>query len=263
MTLKKRTSWQITKAVIFALVLREIKGRFGSRRFGAFWMLFEPMAQILIMMAVFSFRGVTVRGGLEFPLFLASGMVPFFLIRNLSLQLMGAVDANRALFAYKQIKPIDTLVARAILEAVLYLIVFVILLFVLGFFFGYPIEMNEPIRWLTVLSLGCVMAFAMGLFFCVISEALPELRSIIRMLFLPLYILSGVLFPIWILPSEIIDWLLWIPHVHIIDELRSAMFTYYPNHQGVNLLYPFKFTAIMLLVSMGLYRIRRHRLVAI
>lgn len=262
MLLEKRSSFQITKAVIFALIIRELKGRFGAKRFGAFWLLFEPLVQISLIMAIFSFRGITVRGGIDFPLFLASGMVPFFIMRNLSLRLMGAVDANRALFAYKQIQPIDTLVARAILEIIIYSLVFIVLLLIL-MFIGYPVELHRPIEWLSILALGCLMSFALGVLFCILAEALPELRNIIKIIFFPLYLLSGVLFPIWLLPKEVLDWLLWIPHVHIVDKLRFMMFSYYPEHAGVNLIYPIKFTLIVLLISMGLYRIRHRRLVSI
>jgi len=251
------------KAVIFALILREMLGRFGARRFGGFWVFFEPAAQIALMMMLFSFRNVTVRSGIEFPLFLISGMVPFFLMRNIVLQSMSAVDANRALFAYRQITPFDTLLARAIVQITISAVVFAIFLFALGFFFGYKITMIYPIRWLFVLSVGLLFSFALGLLFCMLTEVLPELRTFLRLLFFPVYLLSGVLYPIWVLPQSVMEWLLWNPYLHIIDELRYAMFPNYPEHFGVNLIYPVKAAALLMLIALGLYRIRRLKLVAI
>lgn len=263
MTLEKRSSFQITKAVLFALILREMRGRFGAKRFGMFWVFFEPAAQIAFIMMLFSFRNVTVRSGIDFPLFLVSGMIPFFLMRNIVLQSMAAVDANRALFGYKQIKPLDTLVARAVVETIIYAVVYAIFTFILGFFLGYEINLINPLKWLSVLAVGLLFSFSLGLIFCMLAEALPELKTFLRLLFFPVYLLSGVLYPIWVMPAEIMDWLLWNPYVHIIDELRLATFPHYPDHAGVNMLYPFKVAVILTLIALALYRVRRFKLVAI
>lgn len=263
MTLQKRSSFAITKAVLFALILREMRSRFGKKRFGVFWVFFEPAIQVAFIMMIFSFRNVTVRNGIEFPMFLVSGMIPFFLMRNMATQGMSAVDANRALFAYKQIKPLDPMIARAIIETVISAVVFCIFLFILGFFFGYEITMVDPIKWLAVLSIGLLFSFSLGLILCMIVDVVEELKTVVRILFLPVYLLSGVLYPIWIMPREVMDWLLWNPYLHIIDELRVAMFPHYPVHYGVNLEYPIKVAVVTSLLAFGLYRIRRLKLVAI
>ena len=39
-TMLKRTPLQIEKAVLFALIMRELKTRFGGRLIGLFWVLF-------------------------------------------------------------------------------------------------------------------------------------------------------------------------------------------------------------------------------
>lgn len=262
MTLEKRSSLRITTSVLFALILRELQGRFGARRFGAFWVFFEPAAQIALYMMVFSFRNISVRSGIDFPLFLVSGMVPFFLMRNIALQSMSAVDANKALFAYRQIKPLDTIVARAVIAIIISISVYLIFMFLLGFIFGYKVTMVDPLRWAAVLAIGVVFSFSLGLLLCMIVDVLPDSQVFIRLLFFPVYILSGVLFPIWVLPADALNLLLWNPFVHIIDELRLATFPYYPDHVDVNIVYPFKVSVFLLLISLGLYRIRRFKLVA-
>lgn len=263
MTFKKRSSFVIMKSVLFALVLREMRTKFSSRRFGLFWLFFEPIAQISLMMALLYFRGRTDVNGIPFPMFLLTGMVPFFLMRGIMFRGMEAVNANRALFAYKQILPFDTVFARALIEVVLSSCVYVILLLSLGFFFGYDISIDRPLRWLGTLGVGIGIAFSFSLLFCMLIEVVPDSRTFLRILSLPLYILSGVLFPIWILPPDILDWMMWNPFLHIIDELRFSVFEYYPQHEGVNLVYPIKVTAITLFISLALYRSRRLKLVSL
>ncbi len=261
--LKPRGSLAIVKAVLFALVLREMRSKVGAKRFGVFWLFFEPMVHIVMIMTMFSIRRMGAGGNIEVAVFLMSGIVPFFLMRNIALKGMEAVNANMALFAYKQIKPFDTIVARTIVEILLYVCVYIILSFILAFWFGYDVSITYPLRWLYVLSVGLIMSFALAVLYCILGELLPEIKIFIRIIYFPIYILSGVIFPIWFLPKHIMDWLLWNPYLHIIDELRLAMFEHYPEHYGVNMEYPLKVTVVLLLLALALYRVYRFRLVSL
>lgn len=259
----KRSSLNITRAVIFALVLREMRGRFGARRAGIFWFFFEPIAHVLAVMSIYSLiRGRQVPG-LEFPVYLITGIVPFLMFKNIMLKGMDAVNANKALFAYKQIKPYDTIVARTIVEFSLMACVYVIVMVALGMWGGYDVSMVDPLRWLAVLGIGVALSFGMALILCVVVDTVPELRIVIRLLFMPLYFISGVIFPIWIIPDEVLKYLLWNPLLHIIDELRQSIFLHYHAAVGINMTYPILITLVVLFLGMALYRARRTHLVAI
>lgn len=262
MTFKKRSSLKIVQSVLFALVLREMRSRFGAKRFGAFWMLFEPIFHIVVLLTIFSFRG-RLSISADYPAFLISGLIPFFLMRNIVMKGKEAVNANRGLLVYKQIKPLDTILARCIMEVALYACVYLLFMIVMYIWFDLDIFMVDPIRWLGVMGLGIVFCFSLAVLFCLLIDILPEFDIPIRILFMILYFLSGVIFPIWMFPDEILDVILWNPFVHIIDELRQATFQYYPDHIGVNIYYPIKLTFFLLFISLGLYRVRRLKLVAI
>ena len=75
----RRTPFQIMQDVLFALVLREYLTRFGSRRMGAFWEVFEPMINIAFMMFIFTVIRARSMPGMDMPMFLLTGMIPFFL----------------------------------------------------------------------------------------------------------------------------------------------------------------------------------------
>ena len=127
--LKPRSPLQIKKSVIFALVLREARSRFGDRRMGAIWTLIEPICHLLILSLLFGLlRGRTV-AGIDFPVFVLVGLAPFLLFRNTALRLMNSPKENRSLFAYKQIKPLDTFIARVLVEFSISATVYVILVF--------------------------------------------------------------------------------------------------------------------------------------
>lgn len=257
MSRQKRSALTITKNVIFALLLREMHTRFGSRRMGAFWLLFEPIAHIAFMMFMFTVIRLRSVPGMDFPVFLLTGMVPFFLMRNIALSFMESITANRALFAYPNIKIFDTFLARLVVELMVSATVYAILIFILGFWFSYDVSVAYPLEWIAALANGVLFAFGLGVLFSIIVQVMPNAKTFIRLLFMPLYFISGVIFPIWNLPQQFLPWLLWNPFLHIIDNIRSSIFVMYPETLGVSYSYPISVTVVILFVSLGMYRIRK------
>lgn len=260
-TLKPRSSLQIQKSVIFALVLREARARVGDRRFGAAWALFEPICHLLILSVLFSFiRGKTV-SGIDYPIFVLVGLAPFLLFRNTALRLMDSPRENRSLFAYKQIKPLDTFIARVLVEACISATVYTIL--ILGFaWFGFDVTVTNPIEWAFTIALGLVFSFALGTLLALIAHALPGSKTIIRMVFFPLYFISGVLIPAAYLPQAFLPLLLLNPFLHLLELIRAEIFPHYTPVDGVSLVYVIAVTVVLLFVSLGTYRVRRLHLIS-
>ena len=50
---QKRTPLQIMSATVHALLMRELKTRFGANRLGYFWAIAEPVAQASVMALIF------------------------------------------------------------------------------------------------------------------------------------------------------------------------------------------------------------------
>jgi capsular polysaccharide transport system permease protein len=258
----KRSSLAILSAVLFALVLREFRTHFNKRRMGAFWLVFEPLAFIMMMM----FIRVYLRGrhipGLDYPLFLITGLVPFMLFRNIALMGMGAIDANRSLFAYRQIKPLDCIVARVIVQCILMALVYAVLIFIMGFWAGYDVSIAHPLEWLGTLFLGVLFSFALSIILCIWAEAMPGIRTFVSLAFMPLYFLSGVMIPSWMLPVQIQHWLTWNPFFQLIEQLRIAIFPGYPVPPGISVTFVIFVTLALLLIALTLYQTRHDNLVS-
>ncbi|AUL48326.1 sugar ABC transporter permease [Bordetella trematum] len=261
--MKKRPPLTIACAVVFALVLREIRTRFGSRRMGAFWMIFEPIAHIAFMMFVVTvLRGRHVTG-MPYPIYLLTGIVPFFLMRNIAMKLMDAPSANKSLFAYPNIRPFNTFVARLIVELSLTACVYTLLLIIMGVWFGYDVLTNSPLEWFFVLVIGVVFSFGLGIILCIVGEKFPNSKTFMRLAFMLLYVVSGVIFPLWRLPQEFLPWILWNPYTHIIDNLRSTFFAHYPSIEGISYSYPAIAAVVVLFIGLALYRVYQRDLLAI
>lgn len=259
--LTPRSSLQIQKSVIFALVLREARARFGDRRMGAVWTLIEPICHLLIFSVLFSLiRGKTV-AGIEYPVFVLVGLAPFLLYRNTALRLMDSLRENRSLFAYKQIKPLDTYVARVLVETCISATVYAILVF--GFYwYGFDMSIGHPLQWAATLTLGLIFALAFGMLLALITHALPGLKIVIRMAFFPLYFISGVLMPAAYLPQTMMPLLLLNPFLHLVELIRAEVLPHYTPVDGVSVEYVIAVTLALLFIALGSYRARRLHLIS-
>ena len=174
---------------------------------------------------------------------------------------MDSPRENRSLFAYKQIKPLDTFIARILVEFCISATVYSLL--IIGFaWFGFDVTVKAPIEWLLTISLGLLFSFALGTLLALIAHAIPGSKVIIRMLFFPLYFISGVLVPASYLPQGFLPLLLLNPFLHLLELIRAEVFPYYIPVDGVSFYYVGAVTLILLFVSLGTYRVRRLHLVS-
>lgn len=246
--------------VLFALLLREFQTRFGNRRMGAFWMIFEPAIHVLVMLFIFTVIRARTIQGMDYPVFLLSGLIPFFMMRNIAKNLMNSVDANKALFVYPNIKILDTYIARMIVEIIIYGTIYLIFLFCLGYWFHFDVSIAHPIGFFSALLMGILFSFGLGILLSILAQAMPSIKSFVGIMFTLFYLISGVLFPLWIIPEKYLHWVLWNPYAHIISNIRDSAFLYYPDINGVNSTYPTIATIVMLFCAFGLYKFRKERL---
>ncbi len=259
----QRSSFDVTRSVIFALIVREMHGRINARRLGAFWLFFEPVSHVVgIVLLIAIVRGRSIPG-FDVPVFLVVGIVPFLMMKNMCLKIMEAIASNKALFAYRQIKPVDTMIARAVVEFTLSACVYILLMFAMGFFLDYAISIARPLEWLFSIFVGVILSFSLGMIMCIIVEEIPEMRSFFRLLFLPLYFISGAVYPTWAMPNNLLPWIDWNPFLHVIDSVRWSTFEWYPKTAGIGIGYAAEVAYVLLFIAILMYRGHRHRLIAL
>jgi capsular polysaccharide transport system permease protein len=257
----RRSPWKIQRDVVLALVIRDLRSRVEGRWLGLLWMLFEPLAHVLLILTLFGFRHHTTSPNVEFPVFLVTGLLPFFMFRNLARRLPTAIGANRGLYAYRQVKPIDALIATAIVEIGLTSAVYLSALMVLGWL-GFHWLPLHPLELAGISVILLALGGGLGLVFSVAAHERPRVKSVINMMFLPLYLLSGVIFPPSAFPVQVQEWLLWNPVLHLLELGRAYFIPLHKPMEGVNLFYPTAVTLVVLTLGLSLYRLYRHQLVA-
>jgi capsular polysaccharide transport system permease protein len=223
-------------------------------------MLLEPLAHVLLILALFGFRHHATSPNVEFPVFLVTGLLPFFMFRNLARRLPNAIASNRGLYAYRQVKPIDALIASALVEIGLSSAVYLSALMVLGWL-GYHWLPVRPLELLVVSVVLLAFGIGLGLVFSVAAHERPRVKNVINMAFLPLYLMSGVIFPLTAFPLQVREWLIWNPVLHLLELGRSYFIPFYRPMDGVNLAYPAAVSLVTLALGLSLYRLNRFQLV--
>ena len=100
------------------------------------------------------------------------------------------------------------------------------------------------------------MAFGLGLVLAAVASMIPDARHVIKVMFMPLYLVSGVLFPITRFPDEMQRWMAINPVLHLVELSRVAAVEGYEPMKYLSIEYPVALALISTLIGLMLYRLR-------
>jgi capsular polysaccharide transport system permease protein len=251
----KRSHLKIQRDVIYALLLRELTSRFGKSRGGFLWVLVEPIAHLMLPILIFGFIRQRLMPGVEFPVFLVYGFLPFLLFKAICLQIVDGVNAAQGLLSYRQVLLMDVFVAKAMAHCVIQAVVFSIVLTGLGMF-GYEVLPPRPVELAGVLALTTVLAFGLGLLLAAIASLVPDARAVIHVMFMPLYFASGILFPVTRFSDQWVQLLAINPVLHLVELSRLTGVEGYVAMEQLSIVYPVALALTSTIIGLMLYRLR-------
>jgi len=247
-----RSLFAVTFAVWKALFLREALYRILQDRIAWVWLILEPVSHVVLLMWVFtSFRHITIAGA-DSGVFVLVGVMGFFITRNVMTRGMDAITQNESLFAYRQVKPVDTVLVRAALEGFVQILVFLLLLVGAGVL-GFPVVPADPLAAMQSLTVLWLIGLGLALTFSVVGTLVSEVAHVVRLLINPIYFLSAVMYPSIVLPHAMRDVLLLNPMVHAVESLRLAFMPTYQVVPGIDLAYPAGFALVFVLIGLALH----------
>lgn len=244
--------------VIHALLLREVKTRFGDSRLGYGWALLEPMFWIGPLVVLYYALGRPAPYGLPVFPFLITGMVPFLMWRHTVTRAIASISGNAGLLAYPQVRPLDLVVARAVLECTTYLIVLTLLMGGQGLFSG-NLRVDSVLEVLVGFFLTAALGSSLGLVFCGLNVFLPVVEKISNVLVRMAFWGSAVFYPADAMPARTREIILYNPLAHSIELIRDGWFAGY-SAQHVSILYPAYWVLVLLFFGLSLERVARRRL---
>lgn len=244
--------------VIHALLLREIKTRFGRNQLGYGWALLEPVLWISTFLGLYHVLGRAAPPGMSVLAFLVTGIVPYGLFRNASGHTLSAIASNKGLLFYPQVRPLDLVAARALLEVVTQFTVFALLMAGAALIEG-KLRVGSLLEVVGGLSLAGALGASLGLLFCGLSVFTPTVERIHGPLLRPLFWLSGIFYPVDSAPPALREVVLLNPVAHAIELTRDGWFPgYHARH--VSAWYPLAWVLVLTFLGLSLERVARRRL---
>jgi capsular polysaccharide transport system permease protein len=218
--------------VIEALVLRETRTRFGTLQLGYLWAVIEPALWIATFYAIYAIAGREAPVGMDLVSFLLTGLLPYSLFSAVVNQISQSINGNKALLFYPQVRTLDVVTARTILECATYASVFFIFVLVQALYAQQWPTVDDVLVTIFGFALAAGMGTALGLVFCAL-EVLTSVAGRIRgPLLRPLFWCSGLFYTANGLPSNVRDIFLYNPVLHVIEIVRDGWFPSYEAHHA-------------------------------
>lgn len=243
-----------TFRTIGALILREMSTTYGRSAGGYLWAVLEPAGGIAMLTLIFSLGFRSPPLGTNFPIFYATGLVPFLMYQDVSGKIAVSVMFSKQLLAYPAVTYVDAILARFILNTLTQLMVgYVIFTGILITF-----ETRTTLE-LDRIALGFAMtsalALGVGTMNCFLMSMFPVWQRVWSIMSRPLFLMSCLFFLFESVPQPFRDYLWYVPTVHLTGTFRAA---FYPGYEAtyVSPLYVFGVSGV--LMATGLVFLRRY-----
>jgi capsular polysaccharide transport system permease protein len=244
--------------VIHALILRETRTRFGLSQLGYLWALIEPLLWIGTMAATYALGGSTGRHGMTMVGFIGTGIITYELFRNCESRVTVAVSSNMPLLFYPQVRPLDMMLARVLLEYATWISVFAVILGGEALLRG-DIDIDDPLMLMVGLLLSGGLGGSLGAVICSLTVYSASVERFASALFRPLMFASGTFFALEDMPPQLAEYLLYNPVLHVVEMVRDAWYPTYTSPR-VNTWYPLCWIVGLTFLAVTLERVVRPRL---
>ncbi|WP_292052396.1 MULTISPECIES: ABC transporter permease [unclassified Brevundimonas] len=235
---------------LYALIMREMMTRYGREGIGFFWLIAEPLAFCLAVIALWSAIKPDYEFGIRVAPFTMSGYMCLLVIRHLVTHSLHALQANTGLLFHRKVRPLHIYISRAILEVLgstlAFFIVYVLLL-ALG-------QVDLPKDWLLLYAGWFILAwvsFGFALVLAALSirfDAVERLNNLLLYIMIPL---SGAFVMAEYVPVSYREYFLYIPFPHAIEMVRAGIWgefikTHYTPW------YPIAFGGVLILIGLAM-----------
>ncbi|WP_102223976.1 ABC transporter permease [Acidimangrovimonas sediminis] len=239
---------------ITALMLREMATTYGRSPGGYLWALIDPIGGIAVLTLVFTFFLRRPPLGDNFPLFYATGYLPFLLYNAVAQNLSQAILYSRPLLAYPRVTFLDALVVRFVLAFLTQVLAMYIVIAGIVAVFGLR-PWVDPWAAGNALGMAAALGAGVGTLNCYLMTAFPAWARIWAIVTRPLFLISGAFFLYEGLPLPAREVLWFNPLIHVTAEMRAG---FYPTYEAAFVSSSFVYLAALTALAAGLMLLRRH-----
>ena len=241
--------------VIYALMMHDIKNRFFGSGLGQIVLVLWPFVHILVLLTIYVVTKRPNPYGTSLIQYSAVSVFPFICFNYVSRWIVFSAVTNRSFLQYPIIKPLDLLVARALLEIVsISLVAILLIVFVVAL--GCDVAPASPDQAVYAACATIFLAIGIGFINAVIAFVFPIWNMVMILIIILMYLASGIVFVVSTLPEQLRYWLSFNPLLQCTEWMRAAYFSDYPT-SVLDRTYVLEFSLVSLTLGLILERLLR------
>jgi len=251
--------WRTQRRVIGALMIRELVTRFGRENIGFLWMMVEPLLFAVLVGIVWRFIKGPEEHGISVVAFVATGYIPLTLFRHVLGRSIRLFSANGSLMYHRQVKILDFMLVRFLIEVIGSMMAFVFIAAVLMAVDEFPVPADVGtliIGWM----IYCLFTFAVCLVLAPLSEISDVLEKLVPVTTYIMIPFSGTFNMVSWLTPEAQNVMYYSPFVHPMEMIRYGVFGVRVNAQW-DISVPIGASLVLLIIGLSLCRRVRRTLV--
>ncbi|MFK7944548.1 MAG: ABC transporter permease [Paracoccaceae bacterium] len=220
------SSFRVHMRVLGALMRREMITRYGRSSLGYAWAVLEPAAFIALLSLLFAQIAHSPPIGRSFALFYATGYVGFHWFHDISSVTARSVFVNRPLLAFPPVTPLDTVIARFVLQVLTGVATGVVIFGTILWVFADPIALNAR-ALLMAFGLAAALGLGVGVLNCWLFAQSRSWELAWGVVSRPLFLISCVFFTFESLPGFAREVLWYNPLIHVVAYVREGFYPVY------------------------------------
>lgn len=218
-----REGLRVQLRVIVALTIRELTTRFGRENIGFLWIMVEPLLFAGLVSTLWYYSRGDSEHGISIIAFVVTGYIPLTFLRQAFQRCVSIFIANGSLMYHRQIRILDFVLVRVLIEMAGAMMAFVVIAGVLIYFdlFPMPDDIGRVI--------GGWLLYALFIFsVCLIIAPLSEMSEVLEKI-MPVTVYLAIPFAgtfnmaAWLSPGAR-EFVLWSPLVNAMELLRYGVF---------------------------------------
>lgn len=222
-TLRKlQNGWSVQLRVIHALMIRELTTRFGRENIGFLWIMLEPLLFAGLVGLIWHVTKGPTEHGIGVIAFVATGYIPITLFRHGVSRSVAAFTANSSLLYHRQVKVVDFILVRFVIEVIGGMMAYLFMGAVLVLVNEMPVPAN-----IGLLIAGWLVYAFFCFSLCLIIAPLSEMSEVIEK-FIPVttYVMipfSGLFYMLSWMTPQVREYLILSPFVNGMEMMRKGI----------------------------------------
>lgn len=202
----------------------------------AFWIVVEPLLQILLIVGLYALTGRSQILDMEAVPFALLGISAIIMFRMIMMRVAMPLP-EPALLLIPRIRAVDMMLGRTFGTLIIYSTALAVALLILALF-GVQEDFDDALHFVEAWGCIALLGFGLGVTLRGLVAYAPFLQRAVPWLARLLFWISGVMFVSEQLPDFVARYLLLNPLLNAIQGLRSAFFVSYESVE-ISLLYAF------------------------